>query len=175
MCLFSWWHSPQLWCFCGRFCWFVAGSSYLFCRRHQCRGRWAPPRPLLQGSYQNPVQYNPPTKKERNQALRSGKNPPVFIPHMFSVYLSLPPAPSLGFFLSVALSVCLVFQGWLRFSLLFPVQPPSLLLSARVSLLPSLPLSARTSPPSVSLSLSISIQYIDLYWQDIMCVPLKHL
>lgn len=43
-------------------------------------------------------------------------------------------------------------QGRLRFSLLFPVQPPSLLLSARVSLPPSL------SPyvPSLPLSLQFS-------------------
>ena len=38
------------------------GSFYLFCRRHQCRGRWAPPRPLLRGSCRNPLQCNPATK-----------------------------------------------------------------------------------------------------------------
>lgn len=103
-------------------------GSYLFCRRHPCRGRWAPPRPLLRGSYRNPVRYNPPTK-ERTKERRGS---PV-IPHVPSARALLPPSASRGVFLRFASRlVC-----WLRSSLLFPVQPLSPLLSARVSLPPS--------------------------------------
>lgn len=106
--------------------------------------------------------------RQRNTEIKPSalENPRVFIPHMFSVCLPVPPSPQLAFFLSVALSVCLVFQGgWLRFSLLFPVQPPSLLLSARVSLPPSLSLylPSLSLAPSRSLSLSIS-QTLSICW-----------
>lgn len=145
------------WCGCTS-----APFSYLFCRRHQCRGRWAPPRPLLRGSCRNPLQYNPATKdanvtkKKKKKVLRSGKSSFLYSSHVPR------PSPHPSIRVEALLSRG-GFQGgcWLRSSLLFPVQAPSLLLSARVSLPPSLPPSLplpRTHPFSLSLpSLSLSL------------------
>lgn len=125
------------------------GSSYLFCRRHQYRGRWAPPRPLLRGSFRNPLQSNPATKDTDvcTKVLRSRKGSRRYSSHVPDSLL-IPPSPSTRSFLSEGLRVAAGFA-----SLLFPVQPPSLLLSARVSLPPSLPPSP-PSPPAPTPSLS---------------------
>lgn len=108
------------------------------------------------------IRFDPTPRQKTRMCVQKSSAPekvPVVIPHMF-------PSPSSSlhprrrFFLSEGLRVAAGFV-----SLLFPVQPPSLLLSARVSLPPSLPYPPLPphppllSPPSLSL---LHSRFIDL-------------
>lgn len=98
-------------------------------------------------------------KRETERVLRSGKSS-LFLTCSPWLSSSLHPRRSGSFFASSSRCV-----RWRRLSLLFPVQPLSLLLSARVSLPPSLPLSPYLPSLSLSLSLFNSLAFI----RDITC------